>query len=520
MIKHNDTKPRMKQHPQKTRLWIGLGASLLSGVLVALSMPNFDVSFLAWFGLVPVLLAIELIPDRSPHLLAAPCGVIWSIAVHNWYPHMFGLPLGIGLILLVGWWYTDLIGWGKDLERTMPKGLKLLAIPVLWTALDYLKYIIPVLEDWWFVLFAKSQWRFPPALQILSITGFPGLNFLLVLTNVAFASLLSTGYRDRRIAWSSLIAVLIVAGMIGWGAIRIPTPPQQTVTIAATTDMVNQDVAIQSLSKDYAGVHLEGPYADTPEMSQAIFDLNATLTRDIAASRPAFVVWPEHEMSDADDPHIIGQIGELAKELNAYIVVDVVWRAATGMHDTALMVGPNGHEIGRRAKINVTSGEKDYGFVSGPKDFPVFETPYGTVGLGVCWDRHRLWITRELARAGAQIVLMPVDDDFNHTRWFPAFHASDGVFRAVENRVAFGLSTTNGISLIVDPYGRIISESGINTRTVMTGNVFTTQERTLYTDWGDWFGWIMVAGLTAMLSLVIIKKRRHHSSKNNEVMTA
>jgi len=49
-----------------------------------------------------------------------------------------------------------------------------------------------------------------------------------------------------------------------------------------------------------------------------------------------------------------------------------------------------------------------------------------------------LWITRELVRAGAQIVLMPVDDDFNHSRWFPVFHASDSVFRAVENRVAYG----------------------------------------------------------------------------------
>jgi apolipoprotein N-acyltransferase len=41
------------------------------------------------------------------------------------------------------------------------------------------------MEDWRFVLLVKSQWRFPLALQILSVTGFPGLSFLLMLSNVA-----------------------------------------------------------------------------------------------------------------------------------------------------------------------------------------------------------------------------------------------------------------------------------------------------------------------------------------------
>lgn len=195
------------------------------------------------------------------------------------------------------------------------------------------------------------------------------------------------------------------------------------------------------------------------------------MTRQVAEQKVAFIVWPENEFADADNKLFIGQLGTLAQQLGAYIVVDVVWRAPTGMHDAALLVGPDGQEIGR-AKINVTSGVKQSGFVAGPKQFPVYETPYGQVGIAVCWDRHRLWITRELARAGAQIVLMPVDDDFNRNRWFPPFHAADGVFRAVENRVTIGLGTTNGMSLIVDPYGRIMAQSHVNERSVIIGQTF------------------------------------------------
>jgi apolipoprotein N-acyltransferase len=123
------------------------------------------------------------------------------------------------------------------------------------------------------------------------------------------------------------------------------------------------------------------------------------------------------------------------------------------------------------------------------------------------WDRHRLYIVRELARSGAEIVLMTVDDDFNGTPTFPPFHASDGVFRAAENRVAMGLGTTNCMSLVIDPYGHIVAEGEINQRGVIIGEVFTAPGETLYTRWGDWFGWFMVVG-TVLLSGVAVYQRK------------
>jgi len=413
-----------------------MGVSAVSGVLIAASMPNFDLSFLGWVALVPLLLAIEVLPKASPTIMAMPFGLIWSIAVHNWYPNMFGPALGCFLIFATGGWYALLIGLGIRLQRRMAGVLRLLALPALWTAVEFVKYIAPGVEDWGFVLLAKSQWRFPPALQILSVTGFPGLFFLVMLSNVAIAFLLLKAWREHKLDWLSGTALMIVISVVGRGGVTIPEPPQETFSIAATVDLANQDPEIQKLSHLPTGK--ESYYTDTSEMSQAIFDVNAELTRKVVDKRGTFVVSPENEFADADDVRFIGQLGKLAQEIGVYIVVDVVWRAPAGMHDTALMVGPEGKEIERRAKINTTSGEENSGFIPWPRDFPVFDTPHGKVGICVCWDRHRLWITRELVPAGAQIVLMPVDDDFNHSRWFPVFHASDSVFRAVENRVAYG----------------------------------------------------------------------------------
>jgi apolipoprotein N-acyltransferase len=130
---------------KKHQLLLGTGASAISGILIVASMPNFDMFFLAWFALVPMFLAIEIMPDERMDTLTLPFGIIWSIAVHNWYLVMFGTILGYILMFAVGGWYALLIRWDVKLQRRMSGFLKLLALPVLWTAIEFIKYIAPVL---------------------------------------------------------------------------------------------------------------------------------------------------------------------------------------------------------------------------------------------------------------------------------------------------------------------------------------------------------------------------------------
>lgn len=504
----------------RLRFWSRMALSAASGLLLSASMPNYDINWLGWFALVPLLAALATAPLRRHFVLALPFGLIWSVAVHNWYPHIFPPALGYFLIIAVGTFYAAVIQCGAWLQARLPGALRLLALPVIWSAIEFIKFVAPVVEDWWFVLLAKSQWRFPPALQVLSVTGFPGLSFLLMLANVALAFLVLHAIRspDEQIAgsmrlppiWASMTALAGVGAVVGWGALILPSsPPGETFRVAALTDMVNQDAIVVGASRADAEV---GYLATSSAMSQAIFDVDAALTRELAtASQPAFVVWPENEFAPVTDAEMMTQLGALATETGAYLVADVVSAAsgqpvtdfstADDLFDTAILIGPRGYEIGRRHKINITRGEASHGFVPGPHEYPVFDTPYGKVGLGVCWDRHRLYITRELARNGAKIVLMPVDDDFNANTKFPAYHASDSVFRAVENRVVFVNGTTNGLTVIVDPYGRIVSEGAVNERGFIVRETFTVPRSSLYTSWGDWFGWLVVVGAIALLGV-------------------
>lgn len=493
--------------------WLGVILPAMSGVLLVLTMPGYlDVGIIGWFALVPLLLCFDLFPDRKTDHFALPFGLVWSIGSHYWFVNIMG-PWGALLAIGVGFWYALMIGLGIKVQRSMPGIWKLFALPIIWSGLEFAKFIAPVVRDWWFVPLANSQWLFPPALQILSITGFPGLSFLLMLSNVALTALIVHWWGASRAEEKSglnkraLVVLLGVVAILLWGSLSIPEVPEDTFTIVATSDLANaQD--IQQYSRSFRTT--EGYYADTPEQSQAIFDVNAALTRQAvteANDDVAFVVWPENEFADTDDAFFMNQVGALARELNTHIVADTVWRTPTDMHDTAVMFGPDGNEIGRQAKVHLFSGEREFGFTAGVNDGKVFETPYGRVGLGVCYDYHYIDVVQKLARNGATIMLMPTDDDMNSDDMFPFYHAADAIFRAVEHRVAFASAGTNGISLVVDPYGRFTAMSGVNERTAVYGETFTVQEQTLYTRFGDWFGWLMIIG-AAGLFIVNLKRNK------------
>jgi len=495
-----------RQHGNVVSMPIGLGLSAASGILMTFAMPGFDVPYLGWVAMVP-LLVVLLGNVRGTYLLAMPFSIVFSIGVHNWYPEIFPPALGYFLILAVATFYAGIFHLGVWLTRRLPTGLAILALPVTWSAIEFVKFIAPVVENWWFVMIASSAWRFPEALQVLTITGFAGLGFLVMLVNVALAALaLRMVNHDGALPTVASMSALAAAfAIMIWGASQLETPTD-TFKIAVLTDMVNQDQDVVAMG-EFAGF-----LVDDPNVSQKIFNVDAALSREIAGENPAFVVWPENEISDIHDPVIMPQIAALAQEMGAYFNVDTVWQADTGLHDTSLLISPEGREIARRAKINITDGEAAMGFSAGPREFGITQTPYGKVGIAICWDVHRLWIMRELARAGAEIILLPMDNDFNATPRFPPFHAANAVFRAVENRMTFGLGTINGVSMVIDPYGRITAEAAINQRSVVIGETFAVDQETFYMRNGDVFGWLMVALLAGFIGSLSVRNARRKSA--------
>jgi apolipoprotein N-acyltransferase len=443
--------------------------------------------YLGWFALVPLLMAVELFPGCSFRRLTLIFGVVFSAMVHRWYLSIFGTWPGLGMLIGAGAWYSLLLWLGIVLRQRTP-WLGVFVLPVVWTALEFVKFIAPYVEDWWFVLLAKSQWSFPPALQILSVTGFMGLSFVLMLSNTVISRLVVGWIRRERVDRSAILGLGIAAAVLGWGVSVIPdVPTGPTFSVISTVDM--SESMLEKARQGKRGI------------TRNLLETNMRLSTQTPEQTPAaFILWPENKMDANDTPEVLARIGAFARRSGSYVAANVIRRDAAGhRYNTIRLIDPHGHAVGHTDKTHLFATEKRAGFVPRSEPQHVWETPHGKVGLGICYDYHFPDTVQGLAEQGAQVALMPTNDDFDGDKWFPHYHATDAVFRAVEHRMAFATAAVNGVAVLVDPYGRIVAHSGTNREETITGSLFTVAERTPYTRWGNWFGWLMVAVLIGLL---------------------
>jgi predicted amidohydrolase len=147
-------------------------------------------------------------------------------------------------------------------------------------------------------------------------------------------------------------------------------------------------------------------------------ELFAPLIAEAAAKRADLVVLPETltalrgkwDYAAAAEP-IPGPsteyFGTLAKQHDLYIVAGLVEREGDLIYNVAALIGPDGSLVGKYRKVCLPRGEHDGGIQPG-KDFPVFETRFGKVGMMVCYDGFFPEPARELAKRGAEVIAFPV----------------------------------------------------------------------------------------------------------------
>ena len=78
-------------------------------------------------------------------------------------------------------------------------------------------------------------------------------------------------------------------------------------------------------------------------------------------------------------------------------------------------------------------------------------------------------------------------------------HLAMARVRAVENRRWLLRDTNDGITVSVDPYGRIVARMPPNIRGELDAPYAFRSDLTLYARWGDWLPWLCV-----LASLVLV----------------
>jgi predicted amidohydrolase len=127
--------------------------------------------------------------------------------------------------------------------------------------------------------------------------------------------------------------------------------------------------------------------------------------------------------------------GKLAKEHGMHLVPGLIERDRHLLYNVAVLIGPDGKIIGKYRKVCLPRGEIEGGFQPG-KDYPVFDTQFGKVGMMVCYDGFFPEVARELSNRGAEVIAWPV----------MGCNPLLGAARACENHVYVVSSTHTDVS--------------------------------------------------------------------------
>ena len=183
-------------------------------------------------------------------------------------------------------------------------------------------------------------------------------------------------------------------------------------------------------------------------------------------------------------------LGKLARELKVVIVASLFERRASGLyHNTAAVLGPDGEIAGLYRKMHIPDDplyfEKFY-FTPGDLGFSSIATPYGRLGVLVCWDQWYPEGARIAALSGADLLVYPTAIGWHPSekaqygaaqldawRTIQRSHAiANGVYVAAVNRVGYEGPPENGLefwgsSFVADPFGQVIAQASCDQEEIL-----------------------------------------------------
>ena len=154
----------------------------------------------------------------------------------------------------------------------------------------------------------------------------------------------------------------------------------------------------------------------------------------------------------------------LAKEYDIHITTGIVEKAGKSLFNSAILIGPEGYIGHYRKQFLPNFGPFEEKLFFGEGDnTPVFETPFGKIGIQICYDIFFPETSMGLAHNGADLILnlsaSPTTSRPLFHRVLPARAIETTCFYAYVNNVGTqGSLTFAGESTIVDPRGKTMAE--------------------------------------------------------------
>lgn len=310
---------RVTAYPSRT--WSGLAAALVVGALPALAFPAPSWWWLAWFGIVPLLLVVRAAPTARAAALRACCGMAgYILATQYWLlpsagPLLIVLAVGLGALWLP-WGLAAYLLLGEPItaRRTLAA---MVVLPSAWVMAEAVRSW-PSLGGPW-ALLGASQWNQPATLASASLGGVGLTSFVIVAANTAIVGVIL--HRRTSVRLTAAAVALACAGLgPAWFWLGVAPPAGSTARVA----LVQPGNVEDSVARQAAG---------------------EALTAALAGQRLDLVVWGESSVGVdiTGRPEVMARLADLSRRVGADLLVNVDARDRTGgIYKSSVLIGPNG----------------------------------------------------------------------------------------------------------------------------------------------------------------------------------
>jgi len=505
-------------------------ASALSGFFLVACLPKLNLHFLVLIAILPLLLVLagETSPWRAfawaylsgAIFLGGSC--YWFVGVTRQYG---GLSLSLALVALLAFVavfsaffgaFGLVVGW---VARRSP-ALALLLSPFLWVAMEMARTYLITGFPWDLLGYGVP---FAGLRQIACVTGVYGLSFLAATTSALWA----WAFLRRRSRWPGLALVVWVALLVIGNWALAPPAPTKGPNLAL---LVQPDVPL-----DEASATIWAPWLNPSKLDQLVnmsLDALAEQVRSegIASNEkgpqhivaPPVIIWAENPAPFyfTRDRVFRSAVEKMARQAGAYVVVNTVVPLGQGpseITNSAVVLDPTGREILQYDKMHlVPFGEYVPGwafpekigkitaevgtFVPGTS-YRVAPTPDGTIGIFICYEDIFPQLVRRIVLSGATVLVNICNDAWYGDSAAAFQHLEMARLRAIENRRYLLRATNDGITALIDPYGRVEKQIPRHQSMVLPAYFSYYAGQTFYTRRGDVFAWLCMA-LAAAIVLV------------------
>ena len=488
--------------------------ALVSGVSLALAYPSYSLPLLGWFAPALLIIAALGVRTRFAFLLGLIQGALfygmsvpWVYTVLRQYGPLSVIQAGAVFALLLAAAslfhavFAGLVAWVS--RSSFARAC--LAAPLLWVAMEFEMARLPAIGFPWNLLGYLAAGNLA-LVQVTTITGIFGLSLLVAAYNGLLAWVVAEWLRGKRAGiklCGGATAGLILIGVVGPRSV-----PQATADHVAHLVQTNFPVAM-----NYPANWMQAHAGDMDELER--------ISIDAAQKMPGPVIWPEVPAPfSLEDQIFQDRAVRIAHGAgNGFLVGVIDWKKLAngqeGASNSAALLAPDGKVDFLYDKIHLVPFSeyvpwrkwlffaKDLTGLVGDfqpgSQYKVGSISGGPFSVYICYEAIFPNEIRRFTVAGAQVFVNISDDGWFGGSGAPAQHLAMARVRAVENRRWLLRDTNDGITVSVDPYGRIVARLPAKTRGELDAPFAFRGDLTPYARWGDWVAWLCVLAALMLL---------------------